>query len=355
MPNYTVPLEGGGEMHVNANSLQGAIDNVNASGNKAAANASSGSTAAANTIYTNASTNAAAAAASPGGQDMANVPADTLVMQQAQQAAYNAYLNSRLALDSDQEAYQKAAQAAATAIAQAGVTGTYNGQPTLGAMTSYANQFGTWGVPNAGQQTLTSQNQGFTQQQALASMYGQYYAPGQAPTAGQTTQAAQQQAYSQWLQAQQESRLQQGQQQQTAQAYLQMLANLRGPADYAKYQQVLGSTPGGMTDLVRAAAGQYIPGGGATTGVQPTPVSLQSFVGGLGQPDTSSQAAMNTLVAPNQLAPQTWNNLTPSQQQMLLGTWESQGYTKEDAQALFNQSLPKYASGSSSSGSFKLQ
>ena len=28
---------------------------------------------------------------------------------------------------------------------------------------------------------------------------------------------------------------------------------------------------------------------------------------------------------------------------MLLGTWESQGYTKDDAQALFTQSLPKYA------------
>ena len=64
---------------------------------------------------------------------------------------------------------------------------------------------------------------------------------------------------------------------------------------------------------------------------------------------------MNTLVAPNQMAPQTWNALTPSQQQMLLGTWESQGYTKDDAQALFTQSLPKYATQTPASGSFKLQ
>ena len=37
---------------------------------------------------------------------------------------------------------------------------------------------------------------------------------------------------------------------------------------------MLGATPGGMKDLVAAAAGQYIPGGGATTGVAPTPVNL---------------------------------------------------------------------------------
>jgi len=136
-----------------------------------------------------------------------------------------------------------------------------------------------------------------------------------------------------------------------------MMAGLRGPADYMKYQQVLGATPGGMKDLVAAAAGQYIPGGGATTGVAPTPVSLQNFLGSATSTptDTSGQAAMQSLVAPNQMAPQTWNALTPSQQQMLLGTWESQGYTKEDAQALFNQSLPKYAAGAPSAGQFKLQ
>jgi hypothetical protein len=148
-------------------------------------------------------------------------------------------------------------------------------------------------------------------------------------------------------------------QQTAAQNYLTMMAGLRGPADYAKYQQVLGSTPGGMKDLVAAAAGQYIPGGGATTGVQPTAVNMSNFLGSAtgGQPtDPSGQAAMNSLVAPNQMAPQTWNNLTPSQQQLLLGQWESQGYTKDDAQALFNQSLPKYAPQTGiGAGTFKLQ
>jgi hypothetical protein len=49
-------------------------------------------------------------------------------------------------------------------ITQAGLTGTYEGQPTLPALTSYATQFGQWGVPTAGQATLAAQNQAYTQQ-----------------------------------------------------------------------------------------------------------------------------------------------------------------------------------------------
>jgi hypothetical protein len=138
-----------------------------------------------------------------------------------------------------------------------------------------------------------------------------------------------------------------------------MLSNLRGPADWAKYQQVLGATPGGTQDLVRAAAGQYIPGGGATTGVQPQAADLNSLyqqaTGGATGDQQALQQMQGSLVAPNQMAPQTWNALTPSQQQMLLGVWESQGYSQDDAKALFNQSLPKYATAAPSSGSFRLQ
>jgi hypothetical protein len=49
-------------------------------------------------------------------------------------------------------------------ITEAGLTGTYGGQPTLPAMTSYANQFGQWGVPTAGQATLAAQQQAYAQQ-----------------------------------------------------------------------------------------------------------------------------------------------------------------------------------------------
>ncbi|HYW88831.1 MAG TPA: hypothetical protein VFB50_13740 [Chloroflexota bacterium] len=311
------------------------------------------------------------AAAPPSAQTGANLTAAQMLLNSAQQAAYQAYLDAKLHLDTDTEAYQKAAQEAATKIAEAGVTGTYNGMPTQAAikqaadlaaqqaqtMLSYATTFGTWGTPTQGEQTLAAQKQATDLSQQYASTYGQYYMPGTAPTQGQTTLAQQQQAYQQWLDAQKQSLAQWTAQQSAAQNYLTMMAGLRGPADYMKYQQVLGATPGGMKDLVAAAAGQYIPGGGATTGVAPTPVSLQNFLGSATSTptDTSGQAAMQSLVAPNQMAPQTWNALTPSQQQMLLGTWESQGYTKEDAQALFNQSLPKYAAGAPSAGQFKLQ
>lgn len=49
-------------------------------------------------------------------------------------------------------------------VTQAGLTGTYNGAPTLPALTSYANQFGQWGVPTTGQQTLAAQQQQYAQQ-----------------------------------------------------------------------------------------------------------------------------------------------------------------------------------------------
>jgi len=99
------------------------------------------------------------------------------------------------------------------------------------------------------------------------------------PAQAQQTLAGQQQQFMQGLQTEQEARAAQAQQQSQAMGYLNLLSNLRGPADWAKYQQVLGSTPGGMRDLVAAAMGQYVPGGGATTGVPTQAVSLQSMMG----------------------------------------------------------------------------
>jgi len=353
-----------------------------------------------------------------GGQDYANLTATQMVLNSAQAKANQAYLNSRLQLDNDTLAFQKATQAFNETIATAQQTGMFNGQPTQAALTNWAQLYGTAQAPTPGQETLASQLQTANQlgtyngQQTLASQLQQANMLG--TYQGQQTLAANQQQFGQWAQAQQLSQTQWQQQQQAAQAYMQMMAGLRGPADYAQYQKVLGSTPQGMTDLVRAAAGQYMPGGGATTGVAPTPVTMQSFYNSLTggqQPSTqqmmqgfqqpggqtqaaqpaagmawdptqaqgawnaganpqlqqyqganapggtqqNAQATMSSLVAPNQMAPQTWANLTPSQQQMLLGTWESQGYTQDDAKALFSQSLPKYASQSSGAGSFRLQ
>jgi len=319
-------------MTVNANSMQAAMDNVRSTGNTPAGSATTSSPAPA-------ATNVAAGSTSDFGSG-ANVAAAQMALSAAQNAANQAYLNARLNLETDQFAFQKAQQAFTNEITKAGLTGMYGGAPTLQAMQQYATQFGTWGAPAAGQQTLEAQQQ-------AANLLGTYQ--------GQQTLVAQQQAYNQWLQSQQEARLQQQQQQQTAQGYLNLLSQLRGPADWMQYQKVLGSTPQGMSDLVRAAAGQYVPGGGATTGVQPQAANLQTLLGSMGQPYANQQAAMNSLVAPNQMAPQTWNALTNSQQQMLLGAWEGQGYTQEDAKQLFQQSLPKYATQSPATGTFRLQ
>jgi hypothetical protein len=215
------------------------------------------------------------------------------------------------------------------------------------------------GTPGTPQETMQAQQQYWQQAYDLASQYGQYYAPlapGQTAQAGVNAPQAGQITLENWKA-----------QQQATQNYLDLLSKLRGPADWAKYQQVLGATPGGTQDLVRAAAGQYIPGGGATTGVQPQGANLNTLYDQVTGANTSGmygagntgqqqlQQMQGSLVAPNQLAPQTWNSLAPSQQQMLLGIWESQGYTQEDAKNLFQQSLPKYATSAPGTGSFRLQ
>jgi|SRR5215471_1605315 len=67
-------------------------------------------------------------------------------------------------------------------ITQAGVTGTYNGQPTLQGLNQYANFLGTYGP--GGPQTLQGQNQYYNQALAAAGLTGTFnpatagYAPG---------------------------------------------------------------------------------------------------------------------------------------------------------------------------------
>ena len=211
------------------------------------------------------------------------------------------------------------------------------------------------------------------------------------------TPAYQQQQFNQALQTAQF-------QQTTAQDYLRLLSSLQGPANYGNYLKTLGATPAGLQGLTAAAAGAYMPGAGATTGIAPTAQTLQNFVNsatsgqaqggvspyqaaaaggsatpgqqqpGVGTQPTAAQApnaqpaggtgtsyqdymnAAQNLPAPNQLAPQAWNAMTPSQQQMLQGMYSQLGYDANDVAALFNQSLPKYAAGQGvATGSFRLQ
>jgi len=190
----------------------------------------------------------------------------------------------------------KAAQFAWSKVMdEANLTGMYQGQYTMPTQQNFAQMFGTWGAPTAGQQTLTGQQQDWQQAYNTANQYGQYYGTGQAPAVGTQTQSAQEQAYTQWLRAQQQHLAEQTQQQQAANQYLTLLSNLRGPADWAKYQEVLGAG-GNMNNLAAAAMGQYVPGGGATSGIQPQAANLNTLysqVAGAGgyQPQQPNVAA----------------------------------------------------------------
>ena len=368
----------------------------------------------------------------------ADIAAYNALTQRAQASAQSAYQQAMAATGSSNAALGWAQLAWQKEMDTASMTGKWQGNWSMPSNQWFTGQFGTWmpGGPSEGQQTLAAQQQAYQQayqnsqlygqyfapgstptagmqtadyqqQQAaiaanLAGQFGQYYAPGTAPAQGTQSLGAQQQQFTQGLQTQQEARAAQAQQQQQAMSYLNLLSSLRGPADWAKYQQALGSTPGGMRDLVGAAMGQYVPGGGATTGYQPQAASLQSMMGqvmgqpyygqgggqlgqpnvynynqavygapaneqawgsgiGVGQQQPTPQqqqqgyGAGTNLPAPNQISAQSWNNMAPSQQQMLLGMYENQGWDKGDVQALYNQSLPKYARNQPTAGTWRMQ
>ena len=374
-----------------------------------------------------------------------NQSAGEWMRQTANDKATQAYNQSMAANEGDRIALDRAKFAWQQTMDKAGLTGKFEDSWTMKSNQYFTDTFGTWMPqgPQAGQQTLAANQQAYNQAYQNAQAYGQYYAPGTAPTQGQQTLAAQnqaqqfglaqgglmgyytdpsgqqqqtlagqQQGWSQGFQQQQEQNRVAQNQQTNAQAYLQLLSSLRGPADWAKYQQVLGATPGGMSGLVGAAMGQYVPGGGATTGVQPQAANLQSMYAdvqgygqqGYGQPQQYTQNpqpygqnpqqaqqqyavqqgspawgsgigiggqeatpaqrqqaqgggtnTMGNLPAPNQIASQSWANMAPSQQQMLLGQYEAQGWNKDDVQGLMNQALPKYGSNAPTAGTFRLR
>lgn len=231
-------------------------------------------------------------------------------------------------------------------ITEAGLTGTYQGQPTLAAQQQQANISGQYTDYNGFAQrdpqakALAAINPSLLDpryQQELLKTRGYVFYAGEnasSPTlAAQTAQS------------------------QTALGYLNLIGNLRGPADYGQYLRVLGSTPGGLRDLVSGAMGQYTPATGATTGAAPTPAALgsvQSDVTGAGGATNFADytAAAQNLPRPNQISPAAWNAYTDSQKQLLLGMYESTGYRPQDVLDLYKQSLPKYSY--SGTGAIKL-
>jgi hypothetical protein len=143
--------------------------------------------------------------------------------------------------------------------------------------------------------------------------------------------------------------------QQTSLGYLNLLAQLRGPGDIFQYLKVLNGTPGGMKDIVNAAAGSYnMPsfGGGVTVGGGTQGADLNSLLTQLNNPNYGSEAKNINLPLPNQISAQALLKMSPSQQQTLLAAYEAAGYNPQDVMAIFKNSLPQYggAGGSAAQG-----
>lgn len=138
--------------------------------------------------------------------------------------------------------------------------------------------------------------------------------------------------------------------QNTSLGYLNLLSQLRGPGDIFQYLKVLQGTPGGMKDIVNAAAGQYrMPsfGGGANVGTGGG-ADINSLLSQLNDPNYGSDAKNLNLPPPNQISARALMQMSPSQQQALMGAYESAGYNPQDVMAIFKNSLPQYAGGQQS-------
>lgn len=321
-------------------------------------------------------------------QQGANLNAAQLLLNQAQQAAYQAYLNARLNLDTDQLAFNKATQAFNNTITEANLTGSYQGSQTLAGQKQAADiaaqTAGITGYYTAPGQASMADAPG--QLQSMRDKAASLKAAADAATAAlsanpndlSTRQAATAAvdaytaAQNDWVArspalmaagstgAQGTPTLARQQfEASTATDYLKLISGLRGPSDYVQYLKVLGSTPGGLRDLVGAAAGQYRPATGASTGVATTPASLGGLIG-----DATSGGAGGTtygqymqqtagLPLPNQISSAAYNAFTDSQKQLLLGAYEAQGWNPADVADLYKQSLPRYA-GPAGTGVVKL-
>lgn len=281
-------------------------------------------------------------------------------LTQLSQAALQNIIQSGGGMPS-QQTLQSQQQEASIAAQQAGLTGYYNAPSmyTPGSFVQDPSTGGYYQVQSNGQLTPYSGTPTGQVQQGSAGMG--------ATTGQQGTPTLALQQF----------------QQQSAMQYLQLLSQLQGPADYGQYLKVLGSTPGGIQDLVGAAAGKFVPGTGVS-GTGPQQQTLQNLINtatGQGGGGTGANAATQTygtdqsqtggaaspggmnyqdymaqaqgLPPPSQIAPQSFNAMAPSQKQMLGGMYANLGYSPGDINAMYTQSLPKYAAGSAA-GNFRL-
>jgi hypothetical protein len=189
----------------------------------------------------------------------------------------------------------------------AGITGTYQGQPTLQALAQYGQLYGQNAPPAAGQQTLAAIQQQANiaaqqagVQQAWAQLYGQAFPTGQGPTPAQQTLAAQaQQAQLSGMYQGQPTEaarefnrqlaLQYGQlglqQGQLGQQYLSTAAQLQGPQNtfqLSNYLRGAQGNPAVPTYLQSLANNIALPMFQATGTTAPTTQTAAGLVGQLG-------------------------------------------------------------------------
>jgi len=192
--------------------------------------------------------------------------------------------------------------------------------------------------------------QSFSEGTTAAGLTGQYN--------GAQTQQAQQQAFAQDLANRQFAATQQQNQAGNALALLSQQSALQGPRSWAAYQALNQNTPGGLKDMLAGFAGQYGFAGSVGSGT-PGAATLQSRtqdllsggqLGSAGQQQAAQPTAGGTpaqngfaLPAPNQINLANYQNATPSQREMLLGAFESQGYWGPDVEAQIRNSAPRFA------------
>lgn len=146
--------------------------------------------------------------------------------------------------------------------------------------------------------------------------------------------------------------------QQTSLGYLGLTSQLRGPGDLFQYLKVLGGTPGGIRDVVNAAAGKYnMPrtgGGQVTVGGYSNPSDLGDLLDQMNDPNYGDEANNLNLPPPNQISAANLARMSPAQQKVLLAAYEAAGYNVEDVTRIFQNSLPQYAATQGGAGRVNL-
>jgi hypothetical protein len=239
--------------------------------------------------------------------------------QQTQQAQQQAFAQE---MSRAQFQFQQDQAELAKRLAEAGLTGTYQGQATMAKL----------------QQDFNMKMTELQSRMTEAGLTGTYN--------GQQTQQAQQQQWSQNFQQQQADRS-------TGMGLLQLQSSLSGPRDWAKYWGLSASAPQGMTSALQSLAGQYnfAPGAQSTPG----PATLQSRTADLlaggqlgsgGQPQTAqpSTAGAEAQNVPNpwQFNLQNYARMAPSMQQGVLGGLEASGLYGPDVEAQLRAAAPRY-------------